>query len=691
MDNGSERSPTKKKKTKRSLGRPFVVTMALGIPATLAMSGTGCGTGSNPAASGGSSGTSGTSGAAVDDGTCATEGAQRPCHLSLGKIGSYQSCFNGTQTCTGGLWSSCGGDGTVTNSLANPQLGTASTGGLHTLGKAPKCGDMVCNGTETCGTCPTDCGACPPGAGSSTAQLCKDDPCNADCLGWGPSTPAGLTPLTVSGGIEVSGFGQIKNGQIQKLALDSCNGSKPCDDYPGWGTKSSYSNCQMDTYCSMASLGGTGCCSQFDTAGTYALESGVGPLDTAGLGSTGNTGLPDLTIGPGCSDVEAAKYRFFPICNRGSAPVPINSVVKVSYVTPVPGGWPGNTCTAGTCAANGYDCSIVLDPLLYDGLTHLVPGIAAPLALGTIDPINGLLPGQCVLLDTQAAGRKGGGGACSQPNGDKWMKVNCDSSIPEGQLIGATGATPVQPVAPATFGALEGCANNWTDHSPDNNPPACTGAKQIAFQVDYKATCPPGYIVVWNKLIYHTATPTDKSGASEIFFEAATAPEPIAPAAFDPATFSDYVTLAEAKWSKFEKNTGTTTVTTDLDACATGKGCCAAADCLSDPENCTFVNPGTAGQYVWFNNSNGPSAAAPLGDGLPASTTKSPSTCPKDIETQFKRPIGQVPFDGLGPTDGAKAARNPRLRLRMTLRPTPLNVLPTLKDWSLSFQCIAQE
>ncbi|MDB4939115.1 MAG: hypothetical protein JWP87_6087, partial [Labilithrix sp.] len=152
------------------------------------------------------------------------------------------------------------------------------------------------------------------------------------------------------------------------------------------------------------------------------------------------------------------------------------------------------------------------------------------------------------------------------------------------------------------------------------------------------------------------------------------------------------VTLAEAKWSSYEGNNGTVTTTGNLDNCGGVRGCCDPTKCLSDPENCTFTNPGTAGQYTWLTNTNvNPSPAAPLGDGLPASSTLKPSTCPKDIEDQFKRVIGSVPFDGLDPGPGAIAARNPYLRLRMTLRPTPDNTLPTLKDWSLSFQCVASE
>ncbi len=47
---------------------------------------------------------------------------------------------------------------------------------------APACGDGVCNGTETCSTCPVDCGVCPPACGDvvcNGTETCST--CPADC------------------------------------------------------------------------------------------------------------------------------------------------------------------------------------------------------------------------------------------------------------------------------------------------------------------------------------------------------------------------------------------------------------------------------------------------------------------------------------------------------------------------------
>jgi hypothetical protein len=200
--------------------------------------------------------------------------------------------------------------------------------------------------------------------------------------------------------------------------------------------------------------------------------------------------------------------------------------------------------------------------------------------------------------------------------------------------------------------------------------------------VQYHATCPTGYTVLWNKLTYHTATPSNPKGQSEVLFEIATAPDPIAPAPFDPNSFSDFYEMAEAKWSKAEGNAGAVT---------TNKDCTKVGDCFADPENCTFTNPGAVNTYQWLTSTNGPSPAAPLGDGLPASTTTTPSVCPKDIEQNLSRLITQTPVPGAGPVLGAALARQPYLNLRLTLKPTPDNVAPTLTDWSLSYQCISAE
>ena len=663
--------PNKKTKAmKRSLARSFVVTVAVGIPSAL-IANVGCSSTPTPD----NNATPGTppqgQGPGVATGKCTDEGAQQPCHFSMGLAagGKVLSCFSGTQTCTGGTWSTCGGDGTVTNSVLGAGLdlapASASTGGIHTLAVGPTtamCGDGVCSplkcsggpdnnktctvpgvGTcaagktcgaaETCTNCPADCGLCPPGAPDAGAVICTSDPCNPNCQGWLNAPGISSTAGSAASVIGVSGFGQIPAGQIQKLLLDKTNTGTNCDNFSAPGLPSSYYNCQVDTYCQMSAMGGDGNCHQF----------GAGDVQGTDLQSMGaaNAGM-DVTIGPGCSNTESDKYRYFPICNRGTVPIPAGTIIRVKYFNPVQA---FNPCPNTSCtAAAGYDCSMkVGDAVLKNGAA--TPGVD-------------LLPGTCQLLDTQQAGMAPGGANCSQPNGEKWMYANCDGAttgVVEGDITMRPGAPPVGVTGaptnePITAPGISGCANNWTDHSPNNNPPSCGKAGQnvITLTTDYHAVCPTGTTVLWDKLSYDTTAASNASGSSEVFFEAATAPD----VAGAPGAYSAFIEMAEA--------------TDDLFA---GR---------KDPEKCSAIKPFVP-PYVWPSCTNvGPGPAPPC--------------CPKDIEDQFKRLAVNLPFGGADPGPGAILARQPWLRLQITIKATPDNKADTtLNNWQISYQCIASE
>ncbi|HRR48723.1 MAG TPA: fibronectin type III domain-containing protein [Bacteroidales bacterium] len=60
----------------------------------------------------------------------------------------------------------------------------SDSGEARTRISKPRCGDRICNGTETCKTCPKDCGICPPPApycgdgscnGTETCKICQKD------------------------------------------------------------------------------------------------------------------------------------------------------------------------------------------------------------------------------------------------------------------------------------------------------------------------------------------------------------------------------------------------------------------------------------------------------------------------------------------------------------------------------------
>jgi hypothetical protein len=707
MESRANADAKKKRTTKRSLTRSFVVTVAVGIPGAL-LANAGCSS-DNPQ-NGASGGGPQIPTPGVTSDKCSTEGAQQPCHMNLGTTagGQVQSCFSGTQTCTGGRWSSCGGEGTVTNTLAVPGLNlapassAAAQGGIHTLAVTlcgngicdgvkvcsggsddgniclssatcaggvpcvvqktcvggPNSGDTcsrdsdcgggggICNGTvETCTSCPVDCGTCAPGAADAGATVCTTDPCDPNCLGWkqgtGVSSAGGGSATTIIG---VTGFGQINNGQIKKLLLDNLNTGKKCDDYVSPGLQSSYYNCQVDTFCSMVQLGGDGNCHQF-------AAGGIQGTDLRSMGANPGT---DVTIGPGCSDRESDKYRYFPICNRGTLPIPVGTVIRVKYYNPTTAfdPCPNNTCTTTT----GYDCSMLVgDTVAKNGSTSTSG--------------QPLLPGTCQLLDTQEAGMAPGGAACSQPNGDKWMFANCDGAstgVIEGNMamkvgVGPVGVTGAPDNEPTTAPGILGCANNWTDHSSNNNPPSCgvAGQNAVSLFTNYHATCPTGYKPQWNKLIYDTTCPKNASGTSEVFFEAATAPD----VSGAPGAFSPYYEIGEA-----QANNGGATYSI------------AGATLGSDPEQCSFTQPfaQTPG-YAWntcTNNTAGPS----------------PNCCPKDFGDQFERAITKTPFAGAGPTVGKQIVQGDWLSLHVVIKATPDNKKDaTLNSWSLSYQCVSAE
>ena len=729
-----------KKRKQRSLAHPFVVTLAVGVPVMIAGAGMGCGNTGEPAAAGPGNGSSGGL-PGVANGPCKDEGAEQPCHVNAGKSGngSIQNCFVGIQTCTGGLWSSCGGEGMVVSSF--PSLNLVPPGGLSTRSHTgfncpngsctppqckgglddnntcykksdcrpdtgdyeclggpsegssclaanvntavgcpgglclpePTCGDLKCaggtnNGSsclrdgmtnttecplgtcqasdgETCGNCPADCGGCAGSAPLPGVSICTSDPCNPNCQGWlqtGVSSNGGVGGTVIG----VSGFGQIKNGQLQKLLLDSCHTGSSCDAFGAHGVPSSYYTCQIDTYCQMSALGGDGCCKQFPA------PLGVQGTDLESMGA--NAGV-DVTIGPGCSDTESDKYRYFPICNRGATAIPAGTVIRVKYFNP---NEPFNPCSNTTCTnVAGYDCSMVVGDAVSKNGSTSTSGLP-------------LLPGQCQLLDTEQLGRAPGGGACSQPNGNKWIYANCDGAttgVIEGNITMKPGAGPVGVTGapanePTTVPGILGCANNWTDHSPDNNPPSCGLGTQniVVLSNDYQAICPTGTGPVWSKLIYDSSCPKNGSGTSEVFFEAATAPLVAGIA----GVYSDFYEIAEAQ----RNNAGNPYV---ISGATLGR----------DPEKCTFTLPALPStNYAWNTSTN----ANPL--------VRPPTACPKDIEAQFKRSVLNTPFPGAGPGPGALLARQDFLRLRITIKSTPDSKQnATLNNWSLSYSCVARE
>ncbi len=90
---------------------------------------------------------------------------------------------------------------------------------------APKCGDALCNGTETCSTCPGDCGACCPNGACDNGETCST--CAADC---------GACPVcgdTKCNGTETCSTCPGDCGACPVCGDTKCNGTETCSTCPG--------------------------------------------------------------------------------------------------------------------------------------------------------------------------------------------------------------------------------------------------------------------------------------------------------------------------------------------------------------------------------------------------------------------------------------------------------------------------
>jgi hypothetical protein len=85
---------------------------------------------------------------------------------------------------------SCGSD----RGIGSGGTGTPG-GGDMSIPPAPRCGDALCNGDETCLTCQDDCGVCPS---------CKSAPSCTDSAGV-PSNPSHRNDLDVGTGVQQDG------------------------------------------------------------------------------------------------------------------------------------------------------------------------------------------------------------------------------------------------------------------------------------------------------------------------------------------------------------------------------------------------------------------------------------------------------------------------------------------------------
>ena len=418
---------------------------------------------------------------------------------------------------------------------------------------------------------------------------------------------------------------------------NACGARGGCEQYTftvdGGGSSGPqcFYSCQMDSYCSPSALGGSGQCVQFQPGNQWP--------ETEGQTASGGV---DLTIGPGCSQVEGQGfYHVFPVCNRGN-----------TALTP-------SMSTTGQIAISSYPWqppTVTLSPP-YIPPGPCIPKDNTPLCHFNI-PSSGIQSGQCVLVDfsgrnTLADGGTGSyicgdAGELTEPTYNQLLVVNSDYAISEDNLVPATALN--QTTQP-------GCANNWGDQwagagGNSNNPPACsTSEVGYASQTQvytYTPNCPPGYSPQWSVLTY--SANIDVSGASnsaEVLFEAATAQIQLDGGL---APLTSYVVVADAK------------------------GLDNGGHNLGDPAVCGLGGPAATN----------PANACSNGNGNPT-----PPCCPKSIAEALEMPVGS---GGLGPAAGLVAANHSVLSLKVTINPsTDHQADATLNNWQVAYDCIPSE
>lgn len=396
---------------------------------------------------------------------CTTEGAQRECHQLVGVQDGVKSCLHGVQVCTAGRWSGCGGNGTI--EATNVGIGVSNLAGLTEEEIKIKAG-----------------------SGTADAQACSN-PCDPYCRGY--DEDAG--PLQLDAALKldaVVGLNSTPPGFVDKLLRDKANSWGA--DCERWDTGNSatgwvHSACQSDYYCSrhVDNASTVGNCVQF--------KEGPNETHAAKLAGTTNGAVecadsyPDLTLGTPCGLLGQV---IVPICNRGSAPVPGGTTIRVSEeVSSL------TTPTAPTLKASPTaGAEMAACPTFSSNVCSVT--LAAP-----------LLPGACI--------RFSGAVSCAGAlNGNKSLYVNSDKSIRECVIQPRVLGPPVSAHSPAGEQARQyGCANNYTAFNTSQIPTCIVSFDPKTLVVPYSPSCAPDERVQWGKLAWNASTPS----SSEIKFE----------------------------------------------------------------------------------------------------------------------------------------------------------------------------
>lgn len=415
---------------------------------------------------------------ALMEGPCTTDGQKRACHVETGRVQGIVNCFSGEQTCTGGSWGPCGGEGTIASLNldvieANGREGAStksSTSGLRLL-------------TVTASDASYD------------NPSCKSNPCNPYCVGIEVDADkmvpdGGFAEYVTSG--TVAGPDTFPGGLTgPKNAMGTFSTSSPASVACSPGTPPADGKVCASDYCCAAYPVGT----SPNTCQPWAAVGKTNPV--AEEKCVKATGV-DFTLGLACNDANGDVH--VPLCNRGTADATSGTVMVAEY--------PGNPEYSGDLGGGGTDfCNNAGDPSAYCLVDVANKKIAA---------------GKCIDVNVTAKTAAGttAGVTCPKPtfsSGNRTMMVN-----PVAQPAHSWAKT-FSP-AYATVPEADHC-NNYSFHPSTAQGGTCSAygeqpppPQNVCFT--YEALCNPGFRIVWNQLAYATTVPSE----SQVLFSVMAAP-----------------------------------------------------------------------------------------------------------------------------------------------------------------------
>ncbi|MFO0652125.1 MAG: hypothetical protein U0326_38255 [Polyangiales bacterium] len=218
----------------------------------------------------------------------------------------------------------------------------------------PSCGDGICNGEESCSSCPRDCGACPPPVDVPVELFCGDSMCSAS------------------------------RGETCSSCPSDCGACPPPVDVPMTDPCAALATCSS---CAAAAATGCGWCSN------------------AGRCATGSTSGPTSTIS-GCSASASTWVRSTTACGGTTTGVTAACTAASTGTTRDCGWRTGSTftCTPGRLTTIGCNstadttnplCSPTLGACTGDPILRVCPGSSPCTSTTALVATNGNPDDEC--------------------------------------------------------------------------------------------------------------------------------------------------------------------------------------------------------------------------------------------------------------------------------------------------------